>query len=510
MLAQVISATVDGISGLLIEVEVDITSGLPSFATVGLPEGAVRESKDRVKAAIKNCGYDFPTRKITVNLAPADVRKGGTGYDLPIAIGILSATGILKKTRYKKYVLIGELSLNGRLRPVPGILPIAITASKSDIVGVIVPVENAQEAAIVEGIEVIPVASLFEAVQFLEDLQQIEPAKSSFLTERSDLDHYEVDLNEVKGQGQAKRALEIAAAGGHNLLFEGPPGSGKTMIARRLPTILPDLSLHEAIETTSVYSVAGLTDKYQGIITERPFRAPHHTISDAGLIGGGQVPKPGEVSLAHNGVLFLDELAEYRKNVLEGLRQPLEDGVVTISRASGSLTFPAEIILVAAVNPCPCGYYGDPAHNCSCSASQVHRYKSKISGPLVDRIDMYIEVSAVPFTDLTAEQGGESSSAVKQRVSAARDIQQKRFSRFKYVYCNSQMNSKAITKFCVLDASCQKLIESAVNRLGLSARAYNRIQKIARTIADLDNEEAISSKHVAEAIQYRRLDRASN
>jgi magnesium chelatase family protein len=510
MLAQVISATVDGISGLLIEVEVDIAAGLPSFATVGLPEGAVRESKDRVKAAIKNCGYDFPARKITVNLAPADVRKAGTGYDLPIAIGILSAIGVLKSSKHKKYVLIGELSLNGRLRPVPGILPIAITAAKSDIVGVIVPVENAQEAAIVEGLEVIPVANLFEAVQFLEGLQQIEPVQSLFLANKPDLSHCEVDLSEVKGQVRAKRALEIAAAGGHNLLFEGPPGSGKTMIARRLPTILPDLSLAEAIETTSVYSVAGLTDKYQGIITQRPFRAPHHTISDAGLIGGGQVPKPGEVSLAHNGVLFLDELAEYRKNVLEGLRQPLEDGVVTISRASGSLTFPAEIILVAAVNPCPCGYYEDPTHNCTCSATQVLRYKSKISGPLIDRIDMYVEVSAVPFADLTATKCGESSRVVKERVTAARNIQQKRFSRFKYVYCNSQMNSKAIAKFCELDSQCQTLIENAVHRLGLSARAYNRIQKIARTIADLDNDEKITPKHVAEAIQYRRLDRASH
>jgi magnesium chelatase family protein len=371
-------------------------------------------------------------------------------------------------------------------------------------------VENAQEAAIVEGLEVIPVANLFEAVQFLEGLQQIEPVQSLFLANKPDLSHCEVDLSEVKGQVRAKRALEIAAAGGHNLLFEGPPGSGKTMIARRLPTILPDLSLAEAIETTSVYSVAGLTDKYQGIITQRPFRAPHHTISDAGLIGGGQVPKPGEVSLAHNGVLFLDELAEYRKNVLEGLRQPLEDGVVTISRASGSLTFPAEIILVAAVNPCPCGYYEDPTHNCTCSATQVLRYKSKISGPLIDRIDMYVEVSAVPFADLTATKCGESSRVVKERVTAARNIQQKRFSRFKYVYCNSQMNSKAIAKFCELDSQCQTLIENAVHRLGLSARAYNRIQKIARTIADLDNDEKITPKHVAEAIQYRRLDRASH
>ena len=356
MLSQVISATLEGVSGLIVEVEVDISPGLPSFATVGLPEGAVRESKDRVKAAIKNCGYDFPTRKITVNLAPADVRKVGTGYDLPIAIGILSATGVLKSTKHTKYLLIGELSLDGRLRPVPGVLPIALKASKTGIVGVIVPFENAQEAAIVDGLDVIAVKNLFEAVEFLEGLKEIEPVVSSFLNDAQSSSQYDVDLSEVKGQSQAKRALEIAAAGGHNLLFEGPPGSGKTMIARRLPTILPDLSLEEAIETTSVYSVAGLTDKYQGIISQRPFRSPHHTISDAGLIGGGQVPKPGEVSLAHNGVLFLDELAEYRKNVLEGLRQPLEDGMVTISRASSSLTFPAEIILVAAVNPCPSGF----------------------------------------------------------------------------------------------------------------------------------------------------------
>nr|MBF0223181.1 YifB family Mg chelatase-like AAA ATPase [Desulfobulbaceae bacterium] len=509
MLSQVISATLEGVSGLIVEVEVDIAPGLPSFATVGLPEGAVRESKDRVKAAIKNCGYDFPARKITVNLAPADVRKAGTGYDLPIAIGILSATGVLKGTKHKEYLLIGELSLDGRLRPVPGVLPIAITASKSAITGIIVPAENAQEAAIVEGLDVIAVNTLFEVVEFLEGLKVIEPVVSSFLHDRPASCQYDIDLSEVKGQSQAKRALEIAAAGGHNLLFEGPPGSGKTMIARRLPTILPDLSLEEAIETTSVYSVAGLTDKYQGIIRQRPFRAPHHTISDAGLIGGGQVPRPGEVSLAHNGVLFLDELAEYRKNVLEGLRQPLEDGMVTISRASSSLTFPAEIILVAAVNPCPCGYHGDPAHNCTCSAVQVLKYKSRISGPLVDRIDMYVEVSAVPFSDLTSQTSGESSKVIKERVVAARKIQQKRFQRHKHVYCNSQMGSKAIAKFCALDSTCQQLIENAVNRLGLSARAYNRIQKIARTIADLDNEEDIKSSHVAEAIQYRRLDRSA-
>lgn len=508
MLSQVISATLEGVSGLIVEVEVDIAPGLPSFATVGLPEGAVRESKDRVKAAIKNCGYDFPARKITVNLAPADVRKAGTGYDLPIAIGILSATGVLKGSTHKDYLLVGELSLDGRLRPVPGVLPIAITASKTDIAGIIVPAENAQEAAIVEGLDVIAVRTLFEVVEFLEGLKIIEPVVSTFLKNKPASCHYDIDLSEVKGQSQAKRALEIAAAGGHNLLFEGPPGSGKTMIARRLPTILPDLSLEEAIETTSVYSVAGLTDKYQGIISQRPFRAPHHTISDAGLIGGGQVPRPGEVSLAHNGVLFLDELAEYRKNVLEGLRQPLEDGMVTISRASSSLTFPAQIILVAAVNPCPCGYYGDPAHNCTCSAVQVLKYKSKISGPLVDRIDMYVEVSAVPFSDLTSQTSGESSKTIKERVVAARQIQQKRFQRYKHVYCNSQMGSKAIAKFCELDCDCQQLIENAVNRLGLSARAYNRIQKISRTIADLDDGEQIKSNHVAEAIQYRRLDRS--
>jgi magnesium chelatase family protein len=508
MLANVLSCAVLGIDAFLVEVEVDITRGLPAFATVGLPEAAVKESKDRVKAAIKNAGYRFPLDRITVNLAPADMKKEGSGFDLPIAVGILVAQGTIRSSILKDYLIMGELSLDGRIKPVRGALSMAMAAKDLGLKGLILPQENATEAAVVKGIEVLGAKDLVEVVRFLNGEIQLEPQEVDVESLFSQGEQYDVDFRDVRGQHHAKRALEIAAAGGHNVIMIGPPGSGKTMLARRLPTILPRMTFEEAIETTKVYSVAGLLPEKRALISVRPFRAPHHTISDAGLIGGGAIPKPGEVSLATNGVLFLDEFPEFRKNVLEVLRQPMEDGHVTISRAASSITYPARFMLVAAMNPCPCGYYGDPNRTCTCTLPQLLRYRSRISGPLLDRIDLHVEVPALRYRELAGEDPQEGSEEIRQRVDRAREIQRRRFEKLK-IHCNAQMTTRHIRKFCQIDDQSRKLMEMAVDKLGMSARAYGRILKIARTIADLEGSLEIKVHHVSEAIQYRCLDRQS-